>query len=207
MTEKISKDRLLTLKNEIKMAETINREELEPIIQESLQRYIGTFVPSFGANWDIILHEVYPIIQNNLPSIFFRNPRAYLKPRNKTFIAKKRDPVSGKMVEVELDSSKSAKTQEDLLNYLITEIGYKKEVRKVLLDALLFPYAVLWHGYKGDFGMTEEQSIYIESERIFVKRISPLRFIKDPSVTMSDIEEARWVGRIIDIPLNDLFDQ
>jgi hypothetical protein len=206
MAEKISKDRLLTLKNEIKMAEMINREELEPIIQESLQRYMGTFVPDFGANWDIMLNEVYPIVQNNLPSIFFRNPRAYLKPRNKTFIAKKRDPVTGKMVETELDSSKSAKTQEDLLNYLISEIGYKKEVRKVLLDALLFPYAVLWHGYKGDFGMTEEQSIYIESERIFVKRISPLRFIKDPSVTMSDLEEARWVGRIIDIPLNDLIE-
>lgn len=204
--EKISKDRLLALKNEIKMAEVINREELEPIIQEALQRYVGEFRPDFGADWDIILNEVYPIVQNNLPSIFFRNPRAFLKPRNKTFIAKKRDPISGKMVEVEMDSSKSAKTQEDLLNYLITEIGYKKEVRKVLLDALLFPYAVLWHGYKGDFGMTEEQSIYIQDEKIFVKRISPLRFIKDPNVTMADIDEARWIGRIIDVPLIDIIE-
>ena len=204
--EKISKDRLIALKNEIKMAEKINEEELEPIIQEALQRYVGEFRPDFGASWDIILNEVYPIVQNNLPSIFFRNPRAFLKPRNKTFIAKKRNPVTGKMDEVELDSSKSAKTQEDLLNYLITEIGYKKEVRKVLLDALLFPYAVLWHGYKGNFGMTEEQSIYIEDERIFVKRISPLRFIKDPNVTMSDLEEARWLGRIIDVPLNDILE-
>jgi hypothetical protein len=206
MSEKIPNERLIALKNEIVMAEKMNEEELEPIMAESLSRYMGEFVPEFGMDWDIVLNEVYPIIQNNLPSIFFRNPRAFLKPRNKTFIAKKRDPVSGKMVEVELDSQKSARTQEDLLNYMLVEIKYKKEVRKVLLDALLFPHSVLWHGYKGDFGMTDEQSIFIKDEQIFVKRISPIRFIYDPAVTMSNLEEARWVGRIIDVPLQDLID-
>lgn len=204
--DKISKDRIISLKSEILMAEKINSEEVEPIMTEALSRYMGEFVPDFGMDWDVVLNEVYPIIQNNLPSIFFRNPRAFLKPRNKTFIAKKRDPISGKMVEMELDSSKSAKTQEDLLNYMLTEIKYKKEVRKVLLDALLFPYSILWHGYKGDFGMTEEQSIFIKKEKIFVKRISPLRFLHDPAVTISDIEEARWVGRSMDIPLSDILE-
>jgi hypothetical protein len=206
MEDKIPKDRLIEIKNEILMAEKMNEEELEPIMAEALSRYMGEYVPDMGMDWDIVLNEVYPIIQNNLPSIFFRNPRAFLKPRNKTFIAKRRDPVSGKMVDTELDSQKSARTQEDLLNYMLVEIKYKKEVRKVLLDALLFPHAVLWHGYKGNFGMTDEQSIFIKDEQIFVKRISPLRFIYDPAVTMSNLEEARWVGRIIDIPLQDLID-
>jgi len=204
--DKISKDRIVSLKSEILMAEKLNSEEVEPIMTEALSRYMGEFVPDFGMDWDVVLNEVYPIIQNNLPSIFFRNPRAFLKPRNKTFIAKKRDPISGKMVEMELDSSKSAKTQEDLLNYMLSEIKYKKEVRKVLLDALLFPYSVLWHGYKGNFGMTDEQSIFIKDEQIFVKRISPLRFLHDPAVTISDIEEARWVGRSLDIPLSDILE-
>jgi hypothetical protein len=206
MSEKIPNERLIALKNEVVMAEKMNEEELEPIMAEALSRYMGEFVPEFGMDWDIVLNEVYPIIQNNLPSIFFRNPRVFLKPRNKTFIAKRRDPVSGKMVDVELDSQKSARTQEDLLNYMLVEIKYKKEVRKVLLDALLFPHAILWHGYKGDFGMTDEQSIFIKDEQIFVKRISPIRFIYDPAVTMSNLEEARWVGRIIDVPLQDLID-
>ena len=202
----LSKERISALKQEIRMSEKVNEEELEPVMTESLARYVGEYCPEFGQDWDIVLNEVYPIIQSNLPSIFFRNPRAFLKPRSKTFIAKQRDPISGKMVEVEMDSTKSAKTQEHLLNYLLSEIKYKKEVRKVLLDALLFPHGVLWHGYKGDFGMTEEQSIFIKKEQIFVKRISPLRFIKDPAVTMADIDEARWVGRIIDIPLQDLME-
>lgn len=202
----ISNDRLYSLKNEIKMAEAINREELEPILYESIQRYMGNYVPALGANWDIVLNEIYPIIQNNLPAIFFKNPRVFLKPRNPTFIAKKRNPLNGQMEETELDSMKSAKTQESILNYLLEEINYKKEVRRTLLDALLFPYGVLWHGYKGDFGMTEEKSIVIKNDSIFVKRTMPLRFIKDPAVNISDIEEADWIGRIIDIPLNDLLE-
>ena len=93
--EKLSKERISALKNEIKMAETLNEEELEPIMSEALSRYIGQYCPEFGMDWDIVLNEVYPIIQSNLPSIFFRNPRAFLKPRSKTFIVKQRDPISG----------------------------------------------------------------------------------------------------------------
>lgn len=204
--EGLTEKRIKALKNEIAMSRALNKEELTPILQESIQRYIGNYIPAFGTDWDIVLNEIYPIVQGWLPSIFFRNPRAFLKPRNKTFIGKKRDPISGNMVEMQLDSAKSAKTQEDILNYTLVEIKYKKEVRKVLLDALLFPHGLLWHGYKGDFGMTEENSIFIKDERVFVQRLNPLRFIFDPAVNMAKLEEARWVGRIIDVPLQDLIE-
>ncbi len=200
----LSKDQIWYLKNEILMAETINREEIEPIMVESLQRYMGKHTPKYGYNWDIILNEVYPIVQTNLPAIFFRTPRAFLKPRNKTFIANVFDPVSGKKVPTELDSQKSANTQEAILNYSLEKIKYKKETRKVLLDALLFPHGVLWHGYKGDFGMTEEQSISIDEENIFVKRLCPTRFVKDPKVNFSNLDEAQWVGRKFQMLLTDL---
>ena len=202
----ISKERLVSLKNEILMARKLNEEELQPIVSESIERYTGVHTPAYGVDWDIVLNEVYPIIQYSLPAIFFRNPRVFLKPRHKTFIAKARNPISGEMEEMQLDSTKSAKTQEAILNYLLTEIKYKRETRKILLDALLFPHGVLWHGYKGEFGMTEEQSLDIKEDRIFVKRISPLRFIKDPSVSISNIDEAKWVGRVIDIPFVDLIE-
>lgn len=188
------------------MSISFNEEELKPKGIEAIQRYTGEYVPYFGGDWDIILNEVYPVIQNNLPSIFFRNPHAFVKPRNKTFISKKRDPVSGLIEEIEVDSSKAAKTQEALLNYSLSEMKYKKNTQKVLLDALLFPHGVLWHGFKGDFGMTEESSIYIKNEKVFVARISPMRFIKDPSVTFENVDEGRWVGRVIDMRLEDLLE-
>lgn len=202
----VAKDRLYELRNQIIMAETINKEEVEPIMFEALDRYMGKFTPRYGYNWDIMLNEIYPIIQTNLPAIFFRNPKAFLKPRQKTYIAKVLDPATGKKVETELDSQKSANTQEAILNYDVDRMKYKREARKVLMDALMFPHGVMWHGYKGDFGMTEEESLYIENQKVFVKRICPTRFIKDPNVNMSNLDEARWVGRCIDLPYLDFIE-
>lgn len=206
MADKISQERLIQIKNEIKMAEALNREELEPLCIENLRRYTGTHIPAMGYNWDIVLNEVYPVIQNYLPSIFFKNPRAFLKPRNKTYIVRRRNPVSGQMESVEMESALSAKTQEYILNYALTEINFKSETRKALLDALVFPHGILWCGYKGDFGMTEEQSFYIKNDNVFVKRVSPLRFLKDPAVTMSNLDEGQWIGRTIDLPLQDVLE-
>jgi len=209
MAEKsLDKKTLVRLHNEILLSVKRNENLLLPTIQRNLARYTGDYIPDWAGahDWDIILNEIYPIVQFNLPSIFFRNPRAFLKPRNKTFIAKKRDPISGEMVETQLDSMKAARTQEAILNYSLSEIKYKGETRKVLFDALIAPHGVLWHGYKGEFGMTDEQSLFIKSENVFVKRLSPLRFLFDPAVNLSSLDEARWIGRSFDIPLEDLLE-
>ena len=145
----LPQDRIDDILDQISMAEAINEYDLKPILEESIARYTGKHIPIIGSGWDVVLNEVFPIIQNMLPSIFFRNPHAYLKPRNKTFTASIRNPVTGKKEEVILDSQKSAHTQEAILNYSLSEMKYKQETRKVLLDALLFPYGVMWHGYKG----------------------------------------------------------
>jgi len=206
MAEKIGKDELLNLRNQVLMAKRLNEDALESQMREAIERYTGVFVPSIGQNWDVYLNEIYPIIQYNLPSIFFRNPRVFLKPRNKTYIAKKRNLQSGVMEETVMDSAKSAKTQEAILNYVLGEIRYKQEVRKVLLDALLFKFGVLWHGYKGNFGMTDERSIYIKDENVYVKRLNPMRFLKDPACNLANLDEARWIGRSFDYPLRDLLE-
>lgn len=204
--EKLTPQELFDLKQEVIMAKKLNEEHLLPQMQEAIQRYTGEFIPLIGQNWDLMLNEIYPVVQYNIPSIYFKNPRVFLKPRNKTYVAKKRNPQTGLMEPVVMDSSKSARTQESILNYILGEIRYKKEAQKVLMDSLLFKFGVMWHGYKGNFGMTDEQSIYISSEQVFVGRLSPLRFLKDPAVGISNLEEARWVGRSFDVPLQDLIE-
>lgn len=204
----IPADTLKKLRQEIILAKKLNEQELEPKMRDGLSRYLGRHIPEVQSpyDWDVILNEIYPVVQYEIPSIYFRNPRAFLKPRTKTFIARRRDPVSGQMVDVKLDATKSAKTQENILNYKVSEIRYKPEVQRCLADALIFPHGVLWHGYKGQFGMTEEKSLYIEEDDIFVKRINPIRFLKDPSVTMDNLDEAWWCGRMIDVPLTDILE-
>jgi len=204
--DSLDKMALVRIHNELILAEKRNENILLPRIRRNVARYTGDFIPDVGVDWDIILNEIYPIVQHNIPSTFFRNPRVFLKPRNKTFIAKRRDPNSGRMKEVQLDSSDAARTQEAILNYAIQEIKFKNETRKVLFDALIAPHGVLWHGYKGEFGMTDEQSLFIKNEQVFVRRVSPLRFLFDPAVNMSNLDEARWTARSFDIPLDDLLE-
>ena len=200
----ISKDDLQNIKNELLMSKKLIEEQVEPQMHEAVARYVTDYIPTSGHDWDIILNEIYPIVQFELPSIFFRNPRIFLKPRTKNFVAKRRDPLTGRKVDTFLDSNKSAKTQEHLLNYLIDQMDYKKQARRTLMDSLIFKYGVLWHGYKGEFGITEEDSIFIESEELFVKRISPRDFIFDPKVTLQNIDDAQWVGRKFQVLIKDL---
>ena len=169
-SKRVDKELLKKLHNEIKLSEKIIEYKLLPVMQENLARYTGYFIPSVGVDWDILLNEIYPVVQHNIPSIYFKNPRAFLKPRHKYYVTKRRDPQSEELVPVQLDATKSAKTQEGLLNYALEEIKYKHELQKVLFDALLAPHGVLWHGHKGEFGMTEEQSLFIKSEQVFACR-------------------------------------
>ena len=203
---KLSPDDLHSLKNEIVLAEKLLKDKVLPQMREAVSRYTGRHVPAIARDWDILLNELYPIIQYEIPAIFYRNPRVFLKPRNRTFIAKRRDPVTGQMVETILDSNKSAKTQEAILNYKIAEMRYKDEAQKVLIDALIFKFGILWHGYKGDFGMTEENSLWIENDDVFVQRLSPMNFLHDPAISLENLDECRWVARVFHVRKKDLFE-
>ena len=204
MSTKLSKDRLRKLFNEIKISEKYNDEELKPIITENIRRYTNQYKPDIGTNWQVIVNEFYPIVQSNLPSTFLNTPKIFLKPKNKFYIANMRNPLTGKKEPTQLDSTKSAATQEAIVNYRLTEIGYKQEVSKTVMDALVLTHGILWHGYKGNFGMTGEDEIFIRDESTFAKHVFPLDFIKDPQVSFDEVETGMWQGRIIDIPYDDL---
>ena len=85
----------MIVKNEIIMSEKLIEDLVIPQMNAAITRYLGFFFPDGNIsawNYDIYLNEIYPIIQFELPNIFFRNPRAFLKPRHKTYIAKRRTP-------------------------------------------------------------------------------------------------------------------
>ena len=116
----ISKDKLYDLKNQIVMSRKMNEEELQPIVQENVHRYIGSYVPQFAADWDINLNEVYPIIQANLPAIFFRNPRVFMKPGLNTSLLRNAilSPVKWKRYNLTLQRVPRHKRVSSTISYL-----------------------------------------------------------------------------------------
>ena len=57
----LSDETLRDLQNEVKMAEKLNEQELEPFITEAILRYTGRWIPSIASNWTIVIDELYPI--------------------------------------------------------------------------------------------------------------------------------------------------
>jgi hypothetical protein len=204
---KISELELNIIRNEIKICEKNLDDFVIPQMETALAHYLGgPFNSTYlsDVQWDVYLNEVYSLIQYELPSIFFQTPRVFLKPRNKTFIAKKFNPRTQKKEDTFLDADKSAKTQEHILNYSLHQMDYKRQNRRTLMNALLFKYGVMWHGYKADFGMTDEESFFIENEQIFVENLSPKDFLFDPKVSIENLPKAKWVGRKMEVLLRDL---
>ena len=183
---------------EIEVSRKLNEKILKDKFVEWYERYCGKYNlnKKYSGDFELMMNEVYPIIQWLAPSIFFQNPQVFAKPRSKTFTYTKTNPKTAEKTEVVEPSQNSARTQEALLNWSIYDMRYSSEVRKELMDALIFNFGVLWHGYKGEFGITEDDNVFIKSEKVFVKRTSPYRFIFDPATTLLELESGRWVGRV-----------
>ncbi len=77
MAEKLSEVQLSNLKNNLLMAKRLNEDQLLPQMLEAIERYTGVYLPSIGQNWDVVLNEIYPIIQYNLPSTFPFSPSRF----------------------------------------------------------------------------------------------------------------------------------
>ena len=76
------------------------------------------------------MEVIFQIIQYNIPSIYFKNPKVYLKPRSRTIISKKRNPLTEEMEEVFIDGTKAAKTQENQRVPSTTAAPAKKPVEE-----------------------------------------------------------------------------
>lgn len=195
---------LSALWQEIEICEQKIRLEVVPVMTESLMAYTGQRISADNQDCDVVLNDVFPIIQQKLPYLFFRKPRALIKPRRKNVFVRKRNPVTGELQNKRVDGTKLAKTTEAAINWDLHESGFEEEMDKVSLDLALYPYSYLWQSYNADFGLREDETMFIKNERIFQKRIRPDLFLWDTSG--SDEGEWQWIGRKVLVRLTDVLD-
>jgi len=133
-------------------------------------------------NWNkdfVNVNFVYPYIKTIMPAVYFKDPYIFVTARQEEDLPK-------------------ANTVEAIINYVWREIGLKEEVKRVILDTLIFGIGWLKIGYTAEFGRTIEDSSmvpegqtdrktpedkviefneFIKEENVFGKRISPFRII------------------------------
>ena len=131
-------------------------------------------------------------IQTMLPAVYFQNPKVYTKPKREDF-------------------RESAPVAEAVANYWIGEIDFKSEMRWCMLDWMVVGHAWDKVGYFGNVtederaddpsGAEQETVLNIADGQPFVKRVSPLKMLIDPSAR--NYGQARWVAEEITKPLDD----
>lgn len=199
-------DEITSLWNQINLTEQVIKNQVVPSYIESLSHYIGetSFKLHNMDEVDVALNDTFPIVQQKLPFLFFRRPRAFVKPRRKFVLVTKTNPITGQREKIRVDGSKLARTTEHALNWNLHESGFEEEMDRVSLDLALSPYAVLWQSYAGKFGLRQDETMYVKEDSIFQKRIRPDLFLWDTEGTHE--EEWSWVGRKTLVKLEDVLD-
>jgi len=167
--------------NEIVVCEKKIQNEVVPVMTDAVMAYTGQRINPHNQDFTIVLNDVFPIVQQKLPFLFFRKPRAFVKPRRKHVFITKRNENTGEKEKVRVDGTKLAKTTEAALNWDLHESGFEEEMDKISLDLALFPHTYLWQSYNAEFGIRNDESMFVKQDRVFQKRIRPDLFLWDTS--------------------------
>lgn len=181
----------------VKMARAKRKDQFEPIANRLRAMYRGEDKPDWGDENSVHINLMFANIESAKPSIFFRNPKIYIKPTQETFVLE-----DGR----QLDGRKAAGLIEDAVNYILYAQKMKRIIKDVRNDALISTYGIMEIGYEGEISEDAEQGFeYVREDEIYGSRVSPLKFLVD--VEAKDcltFKDARFVGKEYEMSLKDL---
>lgn len=152
--------------------------------------YKGDHFPSAMADYTTVINYCFSIIKAILPQIYYQDPYLFLSAA---------DEVTGE------DAARAA---EATLNYFWLKARTKKQIKKIVLDAMIYGYGILKQGYYTKTvknNVTETAADYtelIEDEYPYNIRTSPLDVVFDTSHTDPDYK--RWIACRYFLPLSEV---
>lgn len=125
----------------------------------------------------------------------------FLMSQNPKFVCKPRRP----------EKDKVALLQSEILNYEYEQREMHDQVKKAVYDCVTIGHGIVKIGYalELDEAVKKQDGVidyaaYIKEDSPYVKRISPLCFLIDPTASENNLETARWCAEIFFVPLRDL---
>lgn len=155
------------------------------------------------ATHPINVNKIHSIKRTERPSIFVRDPKIFIRAK-KSRIATGSFDASGD--EVILDGNKMARTLREAHNNHFGENKIKRQIERVRDDALIGKFGVMYVNYNAELGIDDEENPFIQNEQLINQWLPPDRFIYDPELDDFDLSYARWAGRIIDMPFDDVME-
>ncbi len=143
-----------------------------------------------SSNDQIVDNMVYSNVSSIKPSINLNNPKIFVKPKKRKFINSDNQ---------EMDATQAAVRVEILGEFLFEELEVKDEVDKALIDALIGHAGYVFIGHEVKLADEEDEAeedivSLIESESLFVDRLSAVDLLIDPESTDHSLKKSRWIA-------------
>lgn len=155
-----------------------------------LDEYKGEYKLNNQAIKSPPINIIYGYVETGIAKIYFRDPYISVNPKGQDFIAR-------------------AKLLEPTINYIIPEIGLKKEIEKVLKDTFLVGHGWLKYGYINEIGESEgehagDKTEFIKNEDIFVTYVPWEDVLFDVTLCKDPPYDCRWIAHRIIRPIDEI---
>ncbi len=196
----LSQDKIDKWLETISQDKQFQKDQKHDVWKDNIKRYTGRFHrPMVLEDREFVdVNFVYAYIKTVMPAVYFKDPYIFIQSRGEEDIEK-------------------ANVIEAIINYVWKEVNLKEEVKRVILDTLLFGVGWMKIGYTAEFGRTIENSLqgqatdrktpegkviefneFIKEENVFGTRISPFnvfvprgyhRFVDMPYIIEERLED------------------
>jgi len=176
--------------NRIKVSRNFYKENLYTRAKEMVRMYVGEHFSGLEAEVAVVINYCFAIIKAILPQIYYQDPYIFLTPGDG---------------DTKEENSKAA---EVIVNFFWGNMGIKKQIKKIVLDTLLYSYGIGKLGYTTKTkktGFAESGAAHTElitAEFPFFIRTSPLDVVTDTYI--KDFDKKRWIATRYVLPLSEM---
>jgi len=166
-------------KARIEVANKIKKDKFDERAKRMREIFRGNHFPNAPEGDFIVINYCYAILKAILPQIYFRDPYLFL------------EPGDGETAD------ESTRVAEAVLNHFWYNMKVKRQIKKIILDALIYGFGIGKTGYNTQTVKTKlesgaDYSEMIKKENPFFRRTSPLSVVFDNDV--ASVDDIKWIG-------------
>ncbi|MFH2044490.1 MAG: hypothetical protein ABIK92_05025 [Pseudomonadota bacterium] len=176
-------------KARIEIGQKLKKEKFDERAKRMREMFKGDHFPNAPEGEYIVINYCYAILKAILPQIYFQDPYLFLEAGDG---------------ETTPDSTSAA---EAVLNHFWYTMKVKRQIKKIVLDALIYGFGLGKIGYNTDTAKIKLESgadytEMIKAEYPFFKRTSPgsVVFDTDPN----SIDDIKWLATNYFLPVDDV---
>ena len=166
-------------KARIEIAQKLKKDKFDERAKRMREMFKGDHFPNAPEGDYIVINYCYAILKSILPQVYFQDPYLFLDADDSS------------------TTDDSVGAAEAVLNHFWHEMKIKRQIKKILLDTLIYGFGLRKIGYQTNTVREKletgaDYTEMIQNEYPFYRRVSPLEVVFDIDVNSTD--DIKWLA-------------